>query len=65
MPEARSPHHKPFQSPEGLVGGSRSKAGSGESNTQPLFKCKAPKYTLNLNVPIKSGLTVKVKGYAF
>lgn len=78
-PEARSPPHNPFQSPQGLAGGSLSKAGSGESNMQECTKLQVYVYAKRLCLNTKchkslraqvratsvAGLTVKVKGCAF
>lgn len=46
-PEARSPPHNPFQSPQGPAGGSLSKAGSGESSTQEYTKLQVYVYVMS------------------
>lgn len=54
MPEAHSPHHRPFQSPQGPAGGSLSKASSGESNMH--------KY-INQNIKLQVYVYVSFKCY--
>lgn len=45
-PEARSPPHNPFQSPQGPAGGSLSKAGSWESNMQEYTELQVYEYVM-------------------